>query len=138
MRKIIVILTLSCVVLLTLATDANAQVRKRIAFKKNYAEVTGTIRGAETLEYVFRARRNADIEIWIDHTDTPSAAYPKFVLYKPNGALFYDENSVNYGAITDLMDVLPSAGDYVLKLRLPEELRRENNSVKWTLRLLLK
>lgn len=120
------------------AGGLEAQTKKRIAFKKNYAEVSGIIKGAETLDYIFRVRKNADIEIWIDHTDSATAAYPKFVLLKPNGKLFYEEDSVNYGGLSDLMDILPSAGDYTLRLLLPEEIRGDDKPVKFTLRLILK
>jgi hypothetical protein len=124
--------------ILFLSAGANAQTKKRIAFKKNYGEVSGTIRGAQTLDYVFRVRKDADIEIWVDHTDSATAAYPKFVLLNPNGRLFYEEDSVNYGGLSDMMDILPNAGDYTLRLLLPEEYRGEDKPVKFTLRLILK
>ena len=72
--KFVTFLTLFAV--LFLSSGAPAQTKKRIAFKKNYAEVSGTIKGAETLDYVFRVRKNADIEIWVDHTDSATAVSP--------------------------------------------------------------
>jgi len=128
----------ACAVLFLSIGAVNAQTKKRIAFKKNYAEVSGTIKGAQTLDYVFRVRKNADIEIWIDHTDSATAAYPKFVLLKPNGQFFYEEGSVNYGGLSDLMDILPNAGDYTLRMLLPEENRGDDKPVKFKLRLILK
>jgi hypothetical protein len=135
--KFVTFFTLFAVLFLA-AGAINAQTKKRIAFKKNYAEISGTIRGAQTLDYVFRVRKNADIEIWVDHTDSATAAYPKFVLLNPNGRLFYEDGSVNYGGLSDMMDILPNAGDYTLRLLLPEEYRGEEKPVKFTLRLILK
>lgn len=122
---------------LFLPTSTNAQARKRIGFRKNLAEASGIIRGAQTLDYVFRARRNAGIEIWIDHADSSGEVYPKFVLIKPDGAPLYDENSPNFGGCTDLKDILPEGGDYTLRLLLPEEARSPEKPVKFTLRLKL-
>jgi len=132
------LITFFIAAVLFLSIGAHAQTKKRIAFKKNYAEVSGTIKGAETLDYVFRVRKNADIEIWIDHTDSATAVYPNFVLLKPNGRLFYEEGSVNYGGLSDMMDILPNAGDYTLRMLLPEENRGDDKPVKFKLRLMLK
>jgi len=115
-----------------------AQTRQRIVFKKKYAEVSGTIKGAEKREFVFRVRRIADVEIWIERERNKSDVYPKFALLKPNGKLFYDEKSVNYGEMTDLMDILPQAGDYIVRLQLPEDMRGDGKPVKFTLKILLK
>jgi len=135
--KFVIFFTLCAVLFLSIGA-ANAQTKKRIAFKKNYAEVSGTIKGAQTLDYVFRVRKNADIEIWVDHRGSATAAYPKFVLFNPGGRLFYEEDSVNYGGLSDMMDILPNAGDYTLRLLLPEEYRGEDKPVKFTLRIILK
>lgn len=117
------------------ATDASAQKKKRITFKKNFGMVSGTIKGDQTLEYVFRAKKNADIDMSVDN-DSPF--YPKFVLIKPNGKPFYDKDSVNYGIGTDMMDTLTQAGDYTIRLQLPEDMRNDGKPVKFTLRILLR
>ncbi|MBS1795707.1 MAG: hypothetical protein JSS81_17765 [Acidobacteria bacterium] len=135
MIRWIALLTLGVVLFWT--ADARAQTKKRLVFKKKYAELTAVISGSQVLEYVFRVGRNADTEIWIDHTDA-AADYPKFVLYRPDGKLFYDRDSVNYGPLTDLMDILPLPGDYTLRLQLPAESRDGDKPVKFTLRILLK
>ena len=121
-----------------LSTDAVAQKKKRLIFKKGVAVASGTIKGDQTIEYVFRVRKNADVDISVD--DRNEELYPKFVLLKPNGTLFYDKDSVNYGGGTDLMDILPQAGDYVIRLQLPEEMRGDGNEkpVKFTIRVILK
>lgn len=126
-----------CAVLL-FSLGANAQTKQRIVFKKKYAEVSGTIKGAERREFVFRVRKNADVEIWIERERNKSDVYPTFVLLKPNGKLFYDEKSVNTGAMTDMMDILPQAGDYTVRLELPEDARADGKPVKFTLKILLK
>lgn len=123
---------------LVLAASANAQTKKRIVFKKKSAEVSATITGAQTLEYVFRVPKNADIEIWVQRDRTGNENAPKFVLLKPDGKRLYDEKSVNYGALSDMMDILPTAGDYTLRLQLPEAARSEGKPVKFRLMLILK
>ena len=120
------------------APDASAQKKKRIAFKKGYAVVSGTIKGDETLEYVFRAKKNADIDMSVDNDKFENSIYPKFVLIKPNGKLFYDKDSVNYGIGTDMMDTLTQAGDYTVRLQLPEDMRNDGKPVKFTLRIVLR
>ncbi|MGC2235711.1 MAG: hypothetical protein WA584_06095 [Pyrinomonadaceae bacterium] len=120
------------------APDASAQKKKRVVFKKNVAVVSGTIKGDETLEYVFRVRKNADVDISVDNDKFADSIYPKFVLLKPNGKLFYDKDSVNYGAGADLMDILPQAGDYTVRLQLPEDMRNDGKPVKFTFRIVLK
>lgn len=128
-------LILAFLSLSVIAPNASAQKKKRVVFKKGYAEVSGTIKGAETLEYVFRAKKNADLEMSIDNREGP---YPKFVLVKPNGRLFYEKDSVNYGIGTDLMELVPQTGDYTIRLQLPEDMRNDGKPVKFTLRITIK
>jgi len=120
------------------ATDASAQKPKRVTFKKGFALVSGTIKRNQTLEYVFRAKKNADIDMSVDNDKFENSIYPKFVLLKPDGKLFYEKGSVNYGIGTDMMETLPQAGDYTVRLQLPEDMRNDGKPVKFTLRILLK
>jgi hypothetical protein len=120
------------------APDVSAQKKKRIAFKKGYAEISGTIKGEQTLEYVFRAKKNADIDMSVDNDKFENSIYPKFVLIKPNGKPFYEKGSVNYGIGTDMMETLSQAGDYTIQLQLPEDMRNDGKPVKFTLRIILK
>ena len=121
-----------------IAPGAAAQKKKRITFKKGAAIVSGTIKGDETLEYVFRVKKNADVDISVDDDKYSNKPYPKFVLLKPDGKLFYDKDSVNYGAGKDLMDILPQAGDYIVRLQLPEDMRNDGKPVSFTFRIALK
>lgn len=121
-----------------LAPNTSAQKTKRIVFKKGFAAVSGTIKGDQTLEYVFRVKKNADVEISVDNDKFEKSVYPKFVLIKPNGKPFYDKDSVNYGIGTDMMDILPQAGDYKIRLQLPEDMRGDGKPVKFTFRIILK
>jgi hypothetical protein len=120
------------------APDALAQKKKRIVFKKGFAAVSGTIKGDQTLEYVFRAKKNADIDMSVDNDKFTNTIYPKFVLIKPNGKPFYDKDSVNYGIGTDMMDTLAQAGDYTIRLQLPEDMRNDGKPVKFTFRIKLR
>lgn len=111
-----------------------AQTKKLLVFKKKAAIATGTIKGSETKDYFFKIKKDTDLEIFVDDADER----PKFVLYKPNGKTFYDENSVNAVDVFDLMDVLPDAGIYKITVSLPEELAKKNKPIKFTLRIVLK
>lgn len=111
-----------------------AQTKKLLVFKKKAAIATGTIKGSETKDYFFKIKKDTDLEIFVDNADER----PKFVLYKPNGKTFYDENSVNAGDVFDMMDVLPDAGTYKITVSLPEELAQRNKPIKFTLRIVLR
>src|SRR4051812_42692658 len=117
------------------APNASAQKTKRIVIKKGYAVVSGTIKGDQTLEYVFRAKKNADIDMSVDNDKFANSIYPTFFLLKPNGKPFCDKDSVNNGAGTDMMDTLVQAGDYTIRLQLPEDMRNGGKPVKFTLRI---
>lgn len=127
--------------LLLICTSGAAQQQpQRIYFKRGATIVSGTIKADEIRKYVFRVKKNADVEISVDNeTIGPqNLLYPKFELLKPNGELFYTKDSVNYGIGTDLMDVLPQAGDYTIRLRLPEDMRNNGKPVKFTFRVIIK
>ncbi|HEY0430008.1 MAG TPA: hypothetical protein VGC76_19645 [Pyrinomonadaceae bacterium] len=129
---------LTFVVLLNAAPDASAQTKKRITFKKGFAVVSGTIKGDETLEYVFRVKKNADVDISVENDRFTHTIYPKFVLLKPDGNVFYGKDSVNYGLGTDMMDVLPQAGDYTIQLQLPEDMRNEGKPVSFRFQIIVR
>ena len=121
-----------------LAPDASAQKKTPVTFKKGVAVVNGTIKADQTIEYVFRAKKNADVDISVDDDKYSGAPYPKFVLLKPSGKLFYDQDSANFGPGKDLMDILPQAGNYTVRLQLPEDMRNDGKPVKFTLRIVIK
>jgi len=123
---------------LTAPDSAAQQKKKRIIFKSRVAVVSGTIKDDQTLEYVFSAKKNADIDMSIDMDSSSNLPHPKFVLIKPNGKPFYEKDSVNYGIGTDMMEILPQAGDYTVRLQLPEDMRNDGKPVKFTFRILLR
>lgn len=90
------------------------------------------------LEYIFRAGKNADIDMSVDNDKFENSIYPKFILIKPNGKPFYDKDSVKYVIGADMTDTLPQAGDYLPRLQLPEDMRNDGKPVKFTLRIKLR
>jgi hypothetical protein len=110
-----------------LAQNAAAQPRKLMVFKKNVAVASGTLQGLETKTFYFEVKKDTDIDISIDEAEKRA----KFVLYKPDGKPFYDENSANQGDVFDLLDILPDAGIDKIVVQLPEILQKENAPVKF-------
>lgn len=117
--------------LLLVFSNASAQTKKLLPFKKGVATASGTVKGTETKVYYFKVKKDTDIEITLDDINSK----PKFTLFKPNGKLFYEEDSKG---VVDMMDILPEAGIYKIIVKLPDELQNESQPVKFTLRLILR
>jgi hypothetical protein len=132
MRKLALLLLIG--IIFVFSREVSAQTKKLLVFKKKVAVVSGTIKGKETKEYFFKVRKDTDLEIFVDE----AAERPRFVLYKPNGKLFYDEDSANQGNIFDMMDILPDAGIYKIAVSLPDESVAQNKPIKFTLRIVLR
>ena len=134
MKKCLVLFSFAVGLLFVNSQNISAQTKKLLVFKKGVAIVTSIIKGNESKTYYLKVKKDTDMEIFIEEEEKR----PKFTLYKPNGKLFYDDNSVNRGDAFDLMDVLEDAGIYKIVVKLPDDLQSETKPIKFTLKLVLK
>jgi hypothetical protein len=120
---------------LLFSDEIAAQTKQRIVLNKRVNKVTGTLMGDEVRQYVFRLRKHTNIHISVVHNyfEEPIKPHPKFVVFKSNGKLLFDDQQPG----TDLLEVL-SPGEYTIRLQLPENMRNNGNPVKFTLQLTLK
>ena len=116
--------------------DASAQKKQRVVLKKRVTKVTGIIQGEQIREYVFRVRKNTDIDISVVHNyfEEPVKPHPKFVVFLPGGKPLHEDQEPG----TDLLEVLEIAGDYTVRLQLPEDMRNDGKPVKFTLQFTVK
>ena len=125
-------LLLAIAFLLLAFSNISAQTKKILPFKKGVATASGTIKGSEAKVFYFKVKKDTDIEITLDDINSK----PKLTLYKPNGKLFYSDETNS--EVTDMIDILPDAGIYKVVIKLPNEMQNESQPIKFTLRLILR